>query len=342
MIAATAIAAVLALLALWLVWSRWALDVVSLFCASVALFYGVRMLVLAAGLDVLFPERILGDAPDAMATANLLLAVYLLAVLVAVAPGTALGDRLAPVFPRSSRVTSVGRLRTVAIGLSVATAAIVGVLVLSSGGFAATVRAAKLEDGLAGTFVLRVIPAIAATVAVIGVLEWRRQGRPHGRGTGALLMVLATANGAAVLVWGARSVLAVAAFALVTGVVVFRPPTRSPADGETRRRPLATRLVIGGLVVVVLVVGLRLGRDVLLSGEVNQTVAGTGTVRQLSLTTNATQYDAFVLTVRDWPTEFEHRDGAGFAIGAVNWIPRRLWPEKPTITVPGRWLRDVY
>jgi hypothetical protein len=49
-----------------------------------------------------------------------------------------------------------------------------------------------------------------------------------------------------------------------------------------------------------------------------------------------------MLSFRDWPDQFQYRDGEDFYNGAVGVIPRAVWAGKPTAISPGKWFRQVY
>ncbi|MCB1259685.1 MAG: hypothetical protein KDB33_04730 [Acidimicrobiales bacterium] len=343
MIVASALAAIAALVAIYAVWSRWPLDIVGLFCGSVALFYGFRMAVVALGLDPMYPDRLVASSTGAAAQTNTMLALFLVATFVGLAPGAALSGRVARVFPTSSPRPSMRRLIAASAVLTVGSALVAAWLATSYGSFAETVRAAKLDKELAGTFVLKTIPAVGSAVALVAYLEARRrrfEPDAPGRGLRLLLLGMALLDSVAVLAWGARSVVVIIGFTLLTGWIVFTP--RRAGAGRRGRGAAAGRLLVAGGLVVLLIVGLRLWRDVLITGEVNQTIENQTIVRQVSVAANTTQYDAFVLAVRDWPERFDHRGGEDFVYGAVNWVPRVLWEGKPAGNVPGQWFRQVY
>jgi hypothetical protein len=153
------------------------------------------------------------------------------------------------------------------------------------------------------------------------------------------LGAMALLDGIWVYAWGARSQFVVVAIVALVGLAVFRPGAK---DRAPDRKRLAVGLVAVAVCVVGLIVGLRVGRDVLIGGSVNQTISDQSLVRQVSIAANTTSYDAFVLAVRDWPSAHRYRDGEDFLNGTIGVVPRSVWRDKPDQIIPGSWFRQVY
>lgn len=346
MVALSAAAVVGAIVLLFRSGSRWPLDVVGLFCAGGLLLYVARAVVVGVGLDSLTPDDVFAGARAPMVGANLLLALWLLMVAAGVQVAYAVGRVLPGWVPVMERHPAPRRLLRVAAALTLLATVITLVLLAAHGGFGGLIRASKVDKDLAGLFFLRVVPEVAALVAVAAYLDVRRR-RESGRSTGrdrrraALAVGLAVLDGVWVFAWGSRDTLAIVGLALVAGSFVFGG-RRLRAIAQGRPQGWLSRLGMAGLLVLAVMFGLRIARDVATAGEVNSTIADQSVARQVSVATNAVQYDAFVLAVRDWPAEAELRGGQDFVSGAAGVVPRRLWPAKPEHVAPGAWFRQVY
>lgn len=325
--------------------SRWPLDVVGLWCAGVVLLYVGRAVLLALGLDQLSPEASFGGSRGPLVAANLLLVVWLVMVAAGIQLSY-LSSRVVPGWvPVMTRHPDPRRLvRTAALLTLLGTLATVALLAIH-GGFSGLIRASKVDKVLAGIFVVRVVPEMAALVSVAAYLDVRRRcGTRWGvreRRRAVTAVAMAVVSGVWVFAWGSRDTLAIVALALVAGSFVFRGPDLR-RSGRPRRRRWPLPLAVACTVVLVLAVGLRVVRDVATAGEVNSSIAGQELVRQVSVATNAVQYDALVLAVRDWPAVEDHRGGQDFVAGAAGVVPRALWPDKPEHVAPGAWFRQRY
>lgn len=359
----SAIVVIAALVGIYRSFARWPLDIVGVFCLDFMLFYGFRVVVVGTGIDTPYPdEQFTGAAP--IVTVNVMLAVFLGMVAVGLVVGRATRLQPAGLVPRFRAPLDVGRGLVVAAGLTALASAITLALMVQYGGFGGLVRAGKLERDLAGLFFLRIVPGMGALVAAGTFLELvRRRGGRRMRGgprlVAAACAAMAVVNGIWVFAWGARSLLAVVAFVLLAGYVAFRvrPGTVLGADalastttGATavrrarrRWRSQVLRGLVGVAIVALgLIVGLRVARDLVSRGELNETIADEAVVRQVSVAANTTYYDASMLAMRDWPARHGFRGGEDFVNGAAGVVPRAIWPEKPEVIVPGAWFRQIY
>ncbi len=331
-----------ALFGIYRLWSKWPLDIIGVFCLDFMLFYGFRVFVVGFGLDGIYPDYLFtGDAP--LVRTNLLIVLFLLALAGGLFLGGLTTARATWVFPSFSGQLSIQRGVKASLVLTFVSSALTLVLLAHYGGFAGLIRAGKLQGDLAGLFALRIIPGLGAVVASATFLELvRRRGRRFSSDARLLAVGsagMAVLNGIWVFAWGARSLLAIVVFMLLAGYVVFRTHDK---PRRVRRRQLWAGLIVVCLVATGTIVGLRIVRDLTSRGVVNTSIAGQSAVRQVSVASNATYYDAFVLAVRDWPSLHEYRNGSDFYSGAVAIIPRAVWRGKPTDTTPGQWFRQIY
>lgn len=340
--ALSALTVLAALFVIYRMWSKWPLDIIGIFCLDFMLFYGFRALAVGFGLDGVYPDYLFSGTPPVVQT-NMVILVFLLCVAAGLFLGGTTSARATWVFPSFKGQLSVRRGFAVAFALTAVSTVMTLFLMSRFGGFGGLIRAGKLERELAGLFFLRIVPGLGAVVSSATFLELVRRRRQRFSSS-ARVQAVATAgmallNGFWVFAWGARSLLAIVVFMLLAGTVVFRTGS---APARFRRRRLWMGLTVVLLVAAGAIVGLRFARDYASRGELNATIADQSLVRQVSVASNATYYDAVVLSVRDWPRLHPHRGGEDFSTGIAGVVPRAIWPDKPESIVPGAWFRRVY
>jgi len=333
-------------------------DLVLIYLLVFAQFYWLRPALFAVGLDTPSPseEFFSADVPGLVTTTVLGLTLFLVVTLLttAVYQNAAL-PAWGPCFTRGP--VRLDRLARVVVAMTAMAAVVSAFLVAKHGGVGGLITAAKFDKALAGLFVLRAIPSIGAVVAVGGFLE--AHGRRAGRTLSRVMLLCAMANAFFVFLWGSRSLLVVLAAVVVLGLRRNRthhPVPLADADPLDEVHPdapvatapaaprgrIVTRLVVATMCVVVAAGGLRVARDDLMHGEVLDVYAEASVWRQMSLATNATYFDAAMLSFRDWPDKHDFRHGEDFITGFVAFVPRVVWEGKPASIAPGRWFRQIY
>lgn len=325
-------------------------DVVMLFLLGFGLFYAFRPVLFSLGLDQPFPEELF-DGPtnaDLVAKTALGLSLFLALALVGVAVVTAFHGRgFGPFF-----IEREMDLRRAAIVVTVLTAvsALVSLYLLARfGSVGKMISAAKYDKALAGLYILRTFPAVGAVVATATFIDARARSGVSRRFR-ALALSAAVLDAFFVFLWGSRSVLVIVGATLILGlrgrgsVRGRRTSTGTPRERRRRRvrQRVVVRLLLAGLLVIAVASGLRIARDDLTHGEVQDVYAQAGPARQASLATNSILFDASMLSFRDWPEHNRYRNGEDFYAGAVGVVPRFLWHGKPTAISPGKWFRQVY
>lgn len=309
-------------------------DVILLFLLGFMLFYTFRPVLIVLGLDEPFPEVLFEttETPALLTTTVLGLTLYLSLVCVGISVCHRTGVKgWAPFFVADEVDTR--RAAMVVIGLTAAATLVSGYLLARYGGVGGLISAAKYEKSLAGLYLLRAIPAVGAVVSVATFLDARQRSKMSP----IALMALACsfANAYFVFLWGSRSVLVVVGATIVLGL-------RPRGILTSQRRRVLGRVLIAALLVVGLASGLRIIRDTLTHGEVQDVYAEATLARQASLATNSVIFDAALLSFRDWPEQRDYRNGEDFANGVAGLVPRVLWEDKPTAIAPGKWFRQVY
>jgi hypothetical protein len=249
--------------------------------------------------------------------------------------------RLVPFARAEPSPRRVGRL---VVWLTIATSLVSLGLLARYGGVASVIRAGKVSKSLAGIYELRIFPSVGAVAASALALALWQEGRVLGtRRTGRALLALGAAlfNAACVMLWGSRQGVAVVIAILITGQWLLG--RRSGRGRESPgHRPGYARVLALTLVLLVAIFGLRVARDTVLRGHVSRPILGQSALRQLSVATNSTYFDAMLLGLRDWPHVYPYRGGQDFEIGIEAMVPRALWPGKPAKVTPGTWFRQLY
>ena len=316
--------------------ARGASDMVTVFLLVFALFAGFRPMLFVLGLDGPYPDALFfeGEKASVLTTTLLGFSLYLFLALLGIATVTTSRVKgWGPFFVE--REIDVSRALRVTLVLTTLGTLLSLYLVARYGGVGGVIAAAKVEKSLAGAYALRAIPAVGAIVATATFIDARRNSPRPGLMT-VLPLVCAFTNAFSVFLWGSRSTLILVAATLVLGL---RPPRRRR---EVERDRVVVRLLLAVVLVVVFASGMRMVRDTLTRGEVQEGYATASVWRQASVGTNSIYFDAAMLSFRDWPAANEIRDGEDFYNGLVGVVPRFLWEGKPTAIPPGKWFRQVY
>lgn len=310
-------------------------DILGVFVLTFALFFGFRAFLLVSGLDVPDPEGLFPPAStDAMLTTSLLwLSLFLVVFGLSALFVLRLGGSTTAIFVRKD--PPLKRLLAVTVTLTVLASAITVTMVVHFGGVGTMLRAVKVENELAGLYVLKVPAAIGAVLGVATFLDIRRSKGPKTWRYTAL--VCCAVDAACSLAWGQRSVTAVVLALLVIGMLEgAKRPT-----GFLRPRTIGM-VILAALLVAVTAFGLRIWRDTATRGEAQAQISQGSIWRRVSVATNSESLDRSMLIFRDWPAVYDYRDGTDFTKGAVSFVPRLVWPGKPTGVRTGPAFRQVY
>ena len=315
-------------------------DIVLVFLLVVGQFYVLRPVLLVLGLDGPSPDEqfTLAESSAVLTRTVLGVVIWVTVVLAGVAVVRRSGVQGWGPFVRGH--VDLRRAALVSLALTAVGTAISLFLLWRFGGINGVVTAAKVDKALAGLFVLRAVPALGAIVAVGTYLEARGQRATRVLTTVAL--VCAFLNAASVFLWGSRSLLVVVAATMVLGLGRRGFRGTGWRAGSAGRWQIVLRLTTAALLVITIAGGLRMTRDTLINGEVQDVYAQAGPARQVSLALNATYFDAAMLAGRDWPAEHEYRYGEDFVVGLLGLVPRFLWEGKPAAIAPGVWFRQAY
>jgi hypothetical protein len=333
--------------------SRHALDPLALFCYGFFFFYVFRESVITLGLDPPYPDNLFipAQTPHVLTTAGLCLLCFLGGVIA----GYIVSERAVSVFalvPVTRKIPSIKRQTRLVVVLTAAATVITAYLLHRFHGVAGVVRAGKLNGSLAGSYELRIFPAIGAvTAASLAVTVWRDRRKSGPRRNSQLLGIAAAGaallNSAYVLLWGSRQAAAIVLLIFLAGIFLLERQDRRAGNAGAsarRRRTSFGRLVLVGVVLALCITGLRIARDTVLVSNPSGTSAiqGQSPLRSVSVATDSTYFDAVLLAVRDWPGTYAYRGGEDFGVGVEALVPRVLWPGKPADVRPGAWFRALY
>ncbi|WP_442938801.1 O-antigen polymerase [Nocardioides sp. AX2bis] len=307
-----------------------------LFALVFALFYGLRAVLIASGLDVPYPEQFFEERQvAALATTTVLWLTAFLAMFFAGAYVTSTRATFRSTLIFARQAPDLRRLLTVVVVLTSLATLISLLLTIQYGGVGNFIRAVKIDKSLTGLYFLKVPAAMGALCSVAAVIELRKAGSSVGRRVAPAFFALALLNGFWVFIWGQRSTLAIMGVMLVLGLIQGR-------SGRIRARSAVAAILAVAVIVVGVSTGLRVARDQLVSGEVQDVVAEASVWRQISIGTNSIYFDSSMLAFRDWPQDRPYRLGSDFANSASGFVPRILWEGKPTSVVAGKDFRQVY
>ena len=345
------------LLLIYMRLSRHPLDPVALFCYFFFFFYGLRQTLITFQIDGPYPDYLFSpsDTPQLLVSAGLGLCLFLIGFSGAYVVSEQVTTGLNRFMPVAWRVPTIDRQVKLVMYLTAAATVISVVLLHRYHGVAGLLRAGKVQGSLAGSFVLRIVPAVGAvTAASLALACWKGEEQAMNRRTiGLLALAASMLNAGFVLLWGSRQAAAIVLLIVLAGGWLVRRGDERLADGGSgkadaghtraaRSKPRIVRLFAIGLVLVVAISGLRIVRDTLLIGHTSSAIQGQSTVRQLSVATNSTYFDAFLLADRDWPSRYSYRGGEDFRVGVEAIVPRKVWAGKPDAVTPGSWFRQTY
>lgn len=335
LLAALILLSLLALLVVFL--CRTLTDAIGLFAIAFGVFYVFRMLLITTGLDGPSPDYLYSATDTAPLVTRTVLALCAFVLMVGVGAAAILA-----VLDRGTSRSSVlfvkhevplRAMLAMTLALTLVTLVISAVLISRFGGFGGLVTAAKVDKELSGLYFLKIPMYVGAIVATAAVLDLRRRKAPGGWVWFAA--GCAVIDSVMVFAWGQRSALIIVIAMLLLGGL------HDARSKHPHFRQSIGRLALAAVLVVSLAAGLRIVRDQLTAGEVNDIYASASPYRQASLAVNGNYFDASLLAFRDWPDSQEFRRGEDFYNGVVGAVPRALLPSKPE-PASGVWFRQIY
>ena len=227
-------------------------------------------------------------------------------------------------------IVSIRILSSVSIIFTLVGALITLNFIVRFGGISEFVFQVKINKSFAGLYVLREINVWALLLSGYFFLYTKTLGRNK---LNTLSLFLIVTNCLTIFAWGNRTIIGF--FIFMMAVIYYRK--------------LATlnvrKFVVFALCMLVLANGLRLIREDFRSEAVGHDVSSLQTmsaVTAMSLSMHFSQYDGLLLATRDAGKVFKYRDGEDFINSLTAWVPRFLWPNKPTTFNVGLWFRQIY
>lgn len=301
------IASVLLLIAVWLasfqVMKASHLDPTWLMLALFGALVVARATVLAVGLDHPFPDEVF-DIPAGYDNALFVGINASTLFLFGAWAGHWLTPRqvnVKPFAPFSSAERMPSNIHyTLTVIAGAASALLLGWVLIRSGGLSQAIINQKFERDASVSIRLRSIGTIAASIAVAYSLR-----ADADRTRKLVALTLGILGAVTAFSWGARD----GAVFPFLAAVLYRSHNTSDETPRTAGQRFFAQLGAAGLVVG-LAVGLRVLRDLLARDELTATIDGVGPVRQVSVAANLVQFDAALLSFRDWGSRFPVRNPA--------------------------------
>lgn len=199
------------------------------------------------------------------------------------------------------------------------------------GGVAHFLYQVKVQKSMAGLYVFREVSSWALFLS--GIAFFYSFKCRNGKNLRLFALGLVVLNCLVIFSWGNRT---------VTGFFLFLVLTLY----YNRYSKISVRnIVLAILILIVIGNGLRLLRDNLHSeatGNDFNTLEMMSPYTALALSMHWSEYDGLLLSVRDVGHKFSYRYGADFVHGVSAWVPRFLWPDKPSSHKIGKWFRQIY
>jgi oligosaccharide repeat unit polymerase len=296
----------------------------------------IRPLLFFAGLDAPFPyEQFGGPDWDLIATglaiASGWIVIFFITHRLFVRPLRPFGSLL----PQINSDFNIRVLFLCALGTTLLGVLSTGVLVRSAGSFVNFMYQVKIGKEFAGSYIIREISVTGAIFSALTILYYekrfrsRQDQKPSRRmvWVGVALMIV---NLAFNYLWGNRYNIAMLAVAM--GV----------AWHFHIRRVRVAQLIWLVLIAALILQSLKLVRNAAVEEVLNREIDRNQSFwLDISTSLHLSQFDAFILALRDAGERFAFREGRDFFNGLLAWIPRSFYPDKETFHV-GSWFRQVY
>lgn len=304
-------------------------------CVILAIQTHIRPMLFFLGLGQPFPgTHFAATEWMLIATACLTVAAWVVmtaASYLALSPASVVLGTMLPQAPEQARPDLV---RLAALSCALLALAATGYFVIREGGIGQFVYAVKIEKSLAGSFVFREIGTLAIVLCLYGLCLHARSGssgpevipRRYRVFFFGLILALFVSN----YMWGDRYNIAVLVLAIGLTWHLHIRPLRTP------------EIVTWGLAILIVLQALKYLRLALFEQASGlDASANEDFWLSLSVSLHFTQFDAFMLALRDAGDLFAFRGGADFWNGLISWIPRTILPDRETFNI-GPWFRRIY
>lgn len=305
--------------------------------ASIIVFYGVRALGIATGMDAPTPAYLFTttNIDNALTRFGCVVLLFYASAILAYRVSRDPASALARLLPFPIRAIRQGPLVTVTMLSTVFASALAMGQVAAHGSFAGAVYAAKAGRE-SGEAILRMPATVAVALSCALFYSAKRSSSGITLQVARLLaLVCAAVSAVSASVWGSRQFGVVAAAYLLGGPTI--------AAFRNAKRNWAVRAVLVFLVVIGLGFGLRVYRDDALGGATAVTQAEENQFRQVTIAANGTLLDTSLLAVKDWPKNNPWRKGVDFRNGLWSALPTQLRPqEHQTVSTIGAYVHELY
>lgn len=208
-------------------------------------------------------------------------------------------------------------------------------LIIDAGSIAAFIYQVKVGKELTGLYVIQATSVIGAIFSALTILYYEKRYRASKLHKPSRKMVwlgigLMVVNLAFNYFWGNRYNIAMLAMAM------------GLAWHFHIQRIRFAQVLWLVLIAAVILQSLKMFRNAAVEEVLDREIARNESFwLNVSTSLHFTQFDAFILALRDAGDRFPFREGRDFLNGLLAWIPREFYPDKETFNV-GKWFRQVY
>jgi len=333
--------------------ARQRLGPVAIYIYVSVLFFLVRPLLLAFGLDAYFfePWGVYVTNPDeAIGYALFYVTLWFLSFLAFYLLAAPIAPKIGLAFPHIAVERNVRMAFLILVGVTMINVVFTAYLFAKYGGIQAAVVAIRFRFELAGFSFLRLLPAVSAYYAAalfvaIAYLTTQGHRMPLPKMqlmVGSLLIVTVFCN----LPLGDRDnvVFPFIAMLFAYSMTIYRARDSLSFGRRVRvlRRRVTFAQVVGIGVALMSVPLIMLYLRNVAADQATTGVLFAGPARTVTSALNLNLFDSLMLVVADWDLQGRYRAGQDFVNGVIQIVPRFLWPEKPGIITVDRWFKHEY
>jgi len=296
----------------------------------------IRPLLFFIGVDTPYPHNEFGSSDWLLVSSVLVLALiwiifFSLSYQVSLRPATIFEG----FFPSVSNGYSFKIVALAAIFTTFIGSILTIKFITDAGSLVNFIYSVKIGKQLAGSYVVRETSVVGVMFSLLGLISYAKRCKENNLKIFSsrmvwLFVVLLLINCISNYAWGNRYSIALMLLSLFF------------AWHFHIKRISFFKLVIYLLLAITLLQGLKVVRNTAVKEAVGSELVSTQEFwLNFSTSLHLTQFDAFMLAVRDAGDRFEYRNGKDFLNGLLSWVPRSLYPAKETFYVGG-WFRRVY
>lgn len=294
-----------------------------------------RPVIFFFGLDAPFPQTHFAPEEWELATKSLMLSmIWVGGFAVAYLVFAPYNGATRILFPNVEEVWGPRRVRSLIAVFTLVGLGLSAMLIIQSGSVARFMYDVRIEKAYEGLALYRQFTILGAVLSAFGIVysagEINTKKSRSMRFLFVFSILLLSVNFAILYSWANRHYITMVIIALWVGWNFHVKPIS-----------LIQTLMVGGLVAFIML-GLKdLRSESFEIARGSETVRNYGFWLDISTSLHFSQFDAFMLALRDAGSLFEFRNGADFFNGLISWIPRSILPDREAYNV-GQWFRPLY